>query len=228
MKEFVININDKDEYIKVLSNIDGVSKVKYIDTEDLIVLLKSAQIKEEADRKKTAKKWETTILPSSNGVSILYMSESYEDNRKVILKKEACNHNFSVYENTYEKVGLPTMIFSLTITPNNKIAFGSLYCVKDSFITEETKLYRYPFPNVCGNTGSICFGDNNHIKALEVENICDLHSFPSKFFIMPTTHEYATNYNSNLELRPFLELLQNKPFDNSYLIENGKKFKDIL
>lgn len=228
MKQFVININDKDEYIKVLSDIDGVSNIKYINTEDLITLLKSAQLNEKRSRVKSVKKWETGILPSSNDVTMLYVGETYEGNKKVIFKKEACNHDFVVYENTYEKIGLPIMIFSLTITPNNKISFGEVYCTKESFITEETELYKYPFPNVSSSNGSICFGGNTRIKALEVNNLYDLHSFPSKFFTMPTTHEFSTKYDSNLALRPFLESLQNKPFDNYYLIPSGKKFKQIL
>lgn len=227
MSEITIKITNKDDYISLTKEENGLKSTKYVTLNDLLSLL--SNVKEDVDlglnKKDKLLKHKTDILPSNNGVSIIQHMESYSDLRYVVLKKEACKHDFFLYDNKFEKVGLPTLLFILIINESNYISSGYLFATKDNFIKETTKIYHYPFPNV-GYDGLICFGGNR--KNLFVENLYDLHTFPSKFLFMPTTHELSTRYSSNIELRPLLELLQNKDFNYDLLEPIGYTYGGII
>lgn len=226
MRQITININNDNDFIKLTKDIDGVKETKYISSDDLLNILELSLLsKKDKLEKLNEVKYDTSFMPSSNGVSIVNIKEYHSGDKKVILKKDACKHDFPVYENIFEKVGLPTLIFILRIK-NNQIYSGSCFATKTNFITEDTEVFRYPFPNV-GYNGGICFGGGNS-KNLKIENLYDLHSFPNKFIMMPTTHELATNYNSKIPLRTFLENLQNNDFPLDELISFNKTIKEIL
>lgn len=225
MREITIKINNDNDLIKVIKDIEGVKDIKYISPDDLLEILTLSLLNEKQKEEESKKiKFESGLMPSSNGVSIISIKENHSNLKTVILKKNACKHDFPVYDNMYEKVGLPTLIFSLSIK-NNQVFAGQCYATKEEFITEDTELFKYPFPNV-GHNGYICFGEN--LNNLKLENMYDLHSFPNKFIMMPTTHELATSYNSKIPLRKFLESIQHKDFPLSELRETGKKIKNIL
>lgn len=220
------------------SNIASVSipagtcrKNKYIKIDNLVKILLDSKYKftenilNEKDKNNVKIDFDTGLLPANNGVSILQVVELSDRNRVIVLKKEACKHDFIYHKNIFKKVGIPTLIFFLKVNENNIIYKGYLFSSKTDVINEKTQLYYYPFTNTSCN-GTICFGANQ--EYLKFNNIYELFSFPDKFLMMPSTHELMYKNSLKLPIREFLVSLENKDFDNETLILYEKNYKQTL
>lgn len=96
-------------------------------------------------------------------------------------------------------------------------------------ITDETKLYTYPYGNVSPTGGRVCWGSNRFDV---ITSFRDLNILTNMFITSPTNSDLynpklSTKKNINLVDLVKLQSLR-KEFDNSILKENGYSFKDIF
>lgn len=164
-------------------------------------------------------------MPSYNKTTMLQIIEGENGNRVVAFKVDKCKHDFVYYSSLFENVGIPNLVFFLFLNKQNIVYRGYLFAIKEDVREKGTILYKYPFTNV-SNTGLICFGGNS--EHLKIDNLCNLTYFADKFFMMPSTHELAYTNTLNLEIRPFLELLVNKEFNDEYLVKTLKTYDQTI
>lgn len=132
--------------------------------------------------------------------------------------------NIKYYDTVYEKVGMPKLIFCIKMLKNiiQDIYVGA---VKDTVITEDTQIYKYPFSNVFSDT-RICFG-GNRISKFDIKNPVMLHSMPDLFLSMENNNDsYGHANNSGKDYRVLLEELQSNTFNNDWLIPLNKTYGD--
>lgn len=231
MSSIIIELNEASSIASLTYNINEFEKsTKFLSVEDLIKLLNDS--KEvfnydilNKDMKDGDIVYDSTLMPSFNGVSVIQNLESTRDNKLIVIKKEACRRDFVYHKSVFENVGIPTLLFFLYINSQNVIFNAKLFSVKESLITENTEIFHYPFTNV-GLFGNVCFGDNK--DKLKLNSLLNLYYFPDKFFQMPSTHDYNPQNRVDMNIRPFLEKLKNKDFNNDYLKSTNKTYKEIL
>ena len=214
-----------------LPNEDGTYSNKLITIDDLCYLLEQSSetfsLKPSNDKKRpeVAIKFDTTLLPSNNGCSVIQSIELNNENKIIVLKKDAHKHDFVYHKSTFSNVGIPTLLFFLQINKNNIIYHGTLYAIKGNAVTPKTKMFHYPFTNV-GGYGHICFGANQ--ESLNLKSIRDLHSFCDKFLMMPSRHELYYKGALGLSIRPLLELLSGMDFEDEFLEPTNSTYESVL
>lgn len=137
---------------------------------------------------------------------------------------------FSIYSRDFGEVGMPSLLFAVIVVNNR---FSKLYLAvtdEDNLVTEDSKLFQYPFSNVFQNTGSVCTGSNSIKIDLSIKE--NLFNIPNMFFSMPNTAE-AFSPNNNTAKLTFQELgkkLQGIQFPNELLVPNKSlnNYKDWI
>lgn len=134
------------------------------------------------------------------------------------------------YEGTlYQAIPFPRLIFCIHGKKGEEgYSFYriALVAVKEQgMITDETKLYHYPFSHVSHNT-TMCYGSNELPKT---KKLTDLKDFPRYILTAPNGTDWYGKYSNMTEksLREVLEILDNKKkFPNKWLRPLGKTFKE--
>lgn len=222
-----IMIEITDDYnIKIL-NQDGLAStsVKYIEINDLINILQVSKNAGDTIKNKCGEVLlRTPIFPSFGDVSTLQYIVHDSETQHIILKKDACKHDFNFHGKIYKKISIPTTIFTFRIY-KGLIQAGYVACVKDKVITEDTKIYKYPFGNVYSDT-RICFGANSMAN-----HKCDvfqsLHSMPSRFLLMETT-SFGNNKYKIDNYEDLYKSLQTEEFDLDKLIPHNMTYKEYI
>lgn len=220
---FTIEITD--EYtVKIIEKKQDKSKVKYIEVDDLIDILKASKtvIKD----KEAELLFRTPVLTSFNDVSTISYTVINNNVQYIILKKDEGPHDFAFGGEIIKQMNLPTLIFTFKIY-DGMIMNGYVCCVKDTIVTEKSEVYYYPFGNVYLDT-HICFGGNN----MSNHKICDytqLHSMPSRFLLMPTSDTYTQKSRYKMETYKLCRHLANNKFDKEMLLEyNNFTFENYI
>ena len=150
----------------------------------------------------------------------LIQSKQYAKNSSVyVLHRKKFQAPVQIYNRFHGDVGFPGLLFAIYVV-NNRLSKLNLVAVKDEIITEETRIYKYPYTNVSGDRGSVCLGGNNFDKGiLEGDK---LYNVPNQFFSMPNTlHSYSSSKNTKgYEFEEMVISLKNKEFDDELLVEN--------
>lgn len=169
--------------------------------------------------------YSSPIFPSFHGVHVAQHIIKDKEVEYYVLQREKRPAKFAFYDDVFDNVGLPGMIFVFSLM-NKVIRDLRVFAIKDKLITANTELYAYPFPNVSRN-GSVCLG-GNRMSDYKIESVNNLHSFPSMFFMMPATHELRDQNSSGLSVRPLLNELKDNEFNDDYLVKVGVKYGDLI
>lgn len=162
----------------------------------------------------------TPLLPKG---CIFYLK--YSNTRELyVLECDKWNYDFDYHGTKYSAVGVPRHLFFIT-TCGNQIVGTKIAAVKDYFIQPETVLHRWPFSNVHVDF-SVCWGS---ARLPVIEEAYQLSGIPRLFFAQGNTDcNYAGSNASGLEYRHLLHELQNKEFNDNWLLPSGYKFKDLI
>jgi hypothetical protein len=132
------------------------------------------------------------------------------DGAKLVgIEVEAQRFDIQYHRKQFEDVGHPNMLFLFTIR-GQKVLDCKIVCVKDQVLTPETKLYKYPFSNVHGNT-STCWPD---LRTYQVKSIAHVGTMPFAF-IHSQNNEHLY---SGVNLGEKYHELQGKDFDHDTLV----------
>ena len=215
------------EVLDVYVTTGNENKVKkLIDFETLANILTSVKNKIAIKEEKVSERniiYSSPIFPSFNGVHVLQHIIKDANKDIYIIQREARRSNVAFYDDVFEDVGMPSLIFAITVE-GETITNVKLGTVKDKLITPQSKIYYYPLTNVSSN-GGICFG-GNRISDYKIRSVNDLHVFPTRFLMMPSTHEISDSKTGyNMRVRPLLNHLKGKDFDSEMLVEIGYTYE---
>lgn len=92
-------------------------------------------------------------------------------------------------------------------------------------ITDETELYHFPYPNVGKSNAIVCWGGN---QRLEIQSLVDLERGFRWFVDAPFGEDHGTKTTFGIHnFRRLLEKVVDKPFDDEWLVPQGKKFGEL-
>lgn len=159
------------------------------------------------------------LYRKSLGTTLIQSTQFTKNATIYILHREKHQAPMQIYSRFYGDVGYPHLLFAVEVVNDTPVRLY-LVAVKDGVITENTKIFKYPYTNVSGKQGNVCLGQNGFEKGIEGDK---LFGIPIQFFSMPNTlHSYTpANNTKRYEFEKMVQILQNKEFDNSLLIENN-------
>ena len=123
----------------------------------------------------------------------------------------------------------PNMVFYFTLK-NGHLSASGCYAVKEDrlSLTDESKLYRYPFGNVYTGDGRICWGGN---FVGDVKEPIQLERLISLFFDAATNsdlYQPGISCKKNISLEDlYLEVSGKEIFDEKLLSDSGRVFRDL-
>ena len=185
IKETIIRLTENNLVEIETVQTNGKSSVKEVIFDEFCDLIHQIRYKET----EKAQSYNSGILPYNelSGVRTI-ATKLYDDGKKVIfLYRKPMPTTITYYESVFENVGMPGLVFAVTIG-NNQVRTVRVCAVKEDVLTESTKVYRYPLSNVSSIEGRICFGRNN-IFDIDYKETSYLHSIPSMFLAMPNNDD---------------------------------------
>lgn len=213
--ELLIRISPEEQRIRLESNENGVIACKEIAPEAMLDCIKSGLQNKRID---------SGFLPSgcfhvgmnSNGIRdyCLWHPERYAD--------------VSYYGTKYARFPLPRLVFGFELNQEGKVFSCHLGVVEDGPLTENAKMFVYPFSNVGGF--GLCVGNN----ALPVyKNIHTLATLPGYLLRLPNNNDsfHAKNNRLHMQYRDLLEHLKDKDpayYYTDVLLPSGKTLKDFI
>lgn len=209
-----IVLDEKSNIATVYTVVDGRKRRKDITVDDLIKSLISSV------NRGTEEIYTSPLFAQVKGTSLI-QSKSTSGGKKClyIIHKKKHRTSMSLYERFYDNVGVPGLLFAVH-SVNDKLVQLDVVAVKDEVISENTRIYMYPFTNVTLSVGRACLGMNTLNKGLIKKK--SLFDVPDQFMSMPNTIEaFSPNKNSKgYILQELLKELINKDFDDELLVEN--------
>lgn len=215
-----------DDYnVELIYEENNIKKFKYIEVEDLIKVLK---LSKQYSTKKTITNdkilFKSPVFPSYEGVSVIQYIIKSNDTQYIVLKMDKGTKSMTVKNILFNNVHVPACVFVIKIF-KSLIQTCYIACVKDEIIDDTTKMFRYPFGNVYSDC-RICFG-NNDMALHKTNDLMNLHSFPSRFFMMNDTGFNWVSTTKHKQIQDYVKYLTENEFDEDTLIPCQNKFKDI-
>jgi len=166
------------------------------------------------------KRVSSPLLPRN---CVLYQ-ENGDGSRVVAIEIEKQKFNVQFGSVLFPSVGHPKMIFVFLITFKNEIS-TQLLTITDKVISQDSKVYYYPFSNVDSNLIP-CWPE---LRKLSLEkdffnNTQLLSTLPYLFLNSPSNNDHFRGEN----LREKLANLSDKNFDDSILEYTGKRLSEVL
>lgn len=229
----------------------GLTKIRFARTRDVIKADVAADELMRENRRSERKKIHSIsgLLPNSELVSCLwhmaegellsdnYISPSYEGGHVYLLLLKACNLDFAIDNEVVKNVGIPPTLFLVRTekvkasaatkdaVDNEAIRVTRVYatCLDNAgFITEDSRIYDWPWSNVSVNTfGWMCLGNNFGSGALVYPDAASLANLPYDIICnFPTTGHYGVSIDgiSYKDLIEFMYSIQGKQFPVNKLI----------
>jgi len=151
-----------------------------------------------------------------------------DDRRSVGILHPVRQASITYYKTCYPNFPLPRLVFKFALHQGLRVQTVSAGVVEEGRLRPNSKMYHWPFSNVCGF--HMCIGNNVMPKC---ESLHTLSSLPYHIMEIPNNddHYQAQNNKMRLDYRGLLEHLRDK--DTSYyydkvLVPNGKTLKDFI
>lgn len=198
--------------VQIRSTTDRGKSVKTVSFEAYCEAIIAAQRKEE----NYGDEVDTPIFPQNPSVSTIQMRQLTTGAEWYFITREAGPLDLQYHDTAFKQVGIPKLLFAVKLS-KNVVQRVAVMATLDRTITEDSKLYNYPFSNVSGETGIICFG-GNRLHDYSFDSSLQLHSMPNMFLSMPNNDDnYGTRNESKLAFRPLLEQIEGKDFPTEWL-----------
>jgi len=129
-------------------------------------------------------------------------------------------------------IGFPRMIVQYLVTSkfgdvDSRIDETRIYAVLNDGqpITDNTQLYKFPFPNVGKGNGIVCWGAN---QRLTLQNLVELERMFRWFVSAPFNEDHGVRTTHGISnFRKLIEVIQDKPFDDEWLIPSNTAFGEL-
>lgn len=162
------------------------------------------------------------IFRELKGVKLIQSKQVGTNSHTYVLFQAKHNTPLELFNRFYESVGVPNLLYGVKVI-NNRLSKLYVVATKDTDIVSKTKLYKYPFTNVSGNSGSACLGRNTFGPGIEDNDLEKLYNIPNQFMSMPNNLDYYRIQNNTkcYECEQLFKVLNNNTFDDYLLVENG-------
>jgi|GEM_PF-2090326 len=130
-----------------------------------------------------------------------------------------------LYESTqFRNIGVPNLLFAICVF-KGVLQWIKAAAVDIPYISEETRLYYYPFAHIASPESRACLGGNRLANKEFKLTSSMIYKIPDKFLSMPNGNDYYNNVNqSQLAMRPLLEALSNNGFPKEWLKKYDKNY----
>lgn len=131
---------------------------------------------------------------------------------------------------TFHSIGFPRLLVQYELLRSftfSHVTSVKIFAVADDSrpLTERTKLFHFPYPNVEKSEGRVCWGTNS----LRVNSVLELERTFSWFVAAPFGEDYGISTTLPVTtFRLLIEEIQNKPFEDEWLVPNNYILEDIL
>ena len=171
----------------------------------------------------TAEKESIKVLPNHSGVStISYLKSGGAE--YLILKRSAGNTQYQ-YDRIYS-IPCPTLVFALTIR-NGLLQHINVVATKQDALGESTPIFKFPFTNAGGNTGSLCSGSFN-LQAIKKKKMADYFTIP-EFVLTSRSNQHYFRHKKGYDLKQYLtNLEETQKFDFENLISSSMTLKEFI
>lgn len=184
MKEIQITISKSKIELEILNN-DGTVEIRQASANELLKIIDSSQ------KRKKSEIIDSNLLP--NGlVRVLESHDRLVKGYFVHTKKGIVP--FRYYDKIFLIKDFCPLLFYIVVD-REKILKSYVYVLKDTSISNEMQIYKYPFGNV-SRDGHICFG-NNSLPLIKGPK--DLEQVISIFFASSSNDDYFRNSDKVLE-----------------------------
>jgi len=120
-------------------------------------------------------------------------------------------------------IGFPKLIIQYVLLPlgstgHKRIISTKIFAIEDDHkpVTNQTKLYLFPFPNVSKSNGTVCWGGNSN---LTVANLTELEIIFPLFLAAPFGEDYGMSIaDGSLNFGKYIQTAQDKPFNDDLLL----------
>lgn len=215
--------NKREKYKKTRQEIDAEKRLAKLkaDINDNTNLLKETE-KKMYDMRKDALLERSGILPHNSSVTIETISKPTYKVKIYILYTPKFVSDIIYADREIKSVGFPATI-AVIKTDGNTIQDMYIQAVKDTYISDDTKLYNFPYSHVDSN-GWCCFGSNKrNISKITAQTISSL---PHRFLSMP----YRNDYYKQVDGMQLAELFMynQKGFKDELLQKSNMTYKDFV
>jgi hypothetical protein len=216
MTNDVVVIRFKSDYSITLDTIeDGIVSTKSLSTDELEKALQSSMIRIDVNSGVLPQNCVSWAKSAQNNTSyyVIWHDEEFAD--------------IQYHETKYPHFPIPRFVFGFKLN-GDKVQSVNIGIIAQGEITENTKMYRYPFSNV--NGFSMCMGGNPMPK---YKKRTALSGLPYYILGIPNNDDNYSAERTKLKLgyRELLEHLKDKSSEYYYtdvLIPNKKTLKDFI
>lgn len=159
--EYVENPKTSEGLFRVTCEEKGIATVKNLTIEQTLVLLGKSTYE-----RSQVKYYDPGEMPYGY---VKHLAGDRADTFKIALLYPAKKRGIKYFNDTYF-VPYPNVLYIYEVR-KGYVQTKSCFAVKDKVITPETKLYRFPFGNVTGDTGGMCYGNIKLPKLKEMNDI---------------------------------------------------------
>lgn len=132
----------------------------------------------------------------------------------------------SIHNVLKKNAAIPHTIWKFIVTNNMRVNVSNVWALKDSIITHDTELFRYPFSNV-NNGGGICWGAAAHFLQKAMPNLAALSGLPEVFYNAPFNGDWDDKMHGMTTKEYISGTAEYPEFDIKFLKKDGRKFKEI-
>ncbi|EAR66156.1 hypothetical protein B14911_10492 [Bacillus sp. NRRL B-14911] len=132
---------------------------------------------------------------------------------------------------TFYTLGFPRMVVQYLVVKSEEsltIKEMRLYAVLNNGnpVNNETPLFIFPYPNVGKENGIVCWGQN---ERLEINSLVNLERAFLWFISAPFNEDHGVRTTLGIHLfKKLIDDIQNKPFDDEWLMPANKVFGDLF
>lgn len=170
---------------------------------------------------------ELELFPMNEDIKVIAHYKK-DDLEAIAFVKEPCIRKVKYYDNSFENIPIPKLLFIAKIKSGVHIG-SSVFALKAKTIKKNTKVYRFPYPNVFSG-GKICYG-NNSITDADFGNIETISRLANMFLEMPfNDHNSAGANKTKMPPRKLFESLSGKDIVdcNKIMLPLGKTIEEII
>ncbi len=226
-----INANYPITAKQILSN--GISKGPfYLTTADFLAAFQSEPEELQEPEKDSVLDYTTPALPFG---TIRYSSNDTRSRQLITLDipQKDWEIRYGDSDDVFYTVGFPRLVLQYSVTRNSiesemTIDQTRLYAVENNgkAITEDTRLFTFPYPNVGKGNGIVCWGRN---QRLSITDIVELERMFRWFVAAPFNEDHGVRTTLGISnFRKLIETIQDQPFNDEWLMPANKTFGELF
>lgn len=204
---YVENPKTCDAFFRVTCEEKGITTVKNLTVEETLRLLGKSTYENEV------KYYDPGEKPYGY---VKHFASDRADTFKIALLYPAKKRGVKYFTDTYF-VPYPNVLYIYEVR-KGYVQTKRCFAVKDKEIKPDTKLYRFPFGNVTGDTGSMCYGN---IKFPRLKNMSDIDKVVDLFLSGGVNDDlWHGNISKKWKQFELFQYLENKKtFPSNLLVE---------